>query len=131
MPFTIAAVSAYNPGIPNSSTFVQLGALMLVLVLVPIILAYFIWKGYKPAWYATIAYGCFNIALYIIIFSSLKVLLSTGPIVSNSAIGPLGYAIAYGIAYIGTYLLAVIAIIENIGMIYFLTRVRIRAYFGM
>jgi hypothetical protein len=131
IPFAIGAFSTYHPGVPNSSDLMQLGAIMLVLVLLPIFLSFSVWKGYKFAWWLAMAFACFNIALYLITFSALNISLSTGPLISSSPIGPLGYAIAYGITYLGTYLLAVIQIIFNLGLIYFITRKRIMAYFGM
>ncbi len=131
IPFTIGAVSSYNPGIPSSSDFIQLGVIMLVLVLIPVLLSYCIWKGYRFAWWLAIVLACFNVALYLITFSALKISLSTGPLIGSSPIGPLGYAIGYGITYLGTYLLAAIEVLLNLGLIYFLTRRRIKAYFGM
>jgi hypothetical protein len=110
---------------------VQLGAIMLVLVLIPIILAYSIWKGYRFGWLLGIMFAAFNIILYLVVFSSLNIKLSNGILISSSVIGPLGYAIGYGIVYLGTYLLAIIDILLNISLIYFLTRKKTKEYFGL
>jgi len=131
IPFTIGAFSAYHPGVLNSNSLVQLGAIMFVLVLIPIILAYSLWKGYRFGWGLAIVFASFNIVLYLITFSSLNITLSNGVIISSSVIGPLGYAIAYGIVYLGTYLLVILDIILNIGLIFFLTRKKTKEYFGL
>jgi hypothetical protein len=131
IPFTIGAFSAYNPGVLNSSSLLQLGTIMIVLVLIPVLLAYTIWKGYRLAWGLAIIFAGFNIVLYLITFAALKITLSNGALISNSPIGPLGYAIAYGIVYIGTYMVVIVDIILNIGLVYFLTRKGTKAYFGM
>jgi|GEM_PF-4302348 len=131
IPFTVGAISSYHPGVPSSNDFVQLWAIMLVLVILPILLSYCIWKGYRFAWGLAILLACFNIFLYLVTFSALNIVLSTGTVISSSPIGPVGYAIAYGITYLGTYLLAIIEIILNLGLIYFLTRKRIKGYFGL
>lgn len=131
IPFTVGAFSSYHPGVPNSNSFIQLGAIMLVLVLIPFILAYSLWKGYRFGWALAIIFACFNIVLYLIIFASLSIHLSTGVLVSSSVIGPLGYAIAYGIVYLGTYLVAIIDIILNLSLVYFLTRKKTKIYFGI
>ena len=103
IPFTIGAFSTYHSGALNSSSLVQLGAIMLILVLIPLSLAYGIWKGYRWAWGAAILFGAFDILLYLITFASISIKLSNGVLISSSIIGPLGYAIAYGVVYIGTY----------------------------
>jgi len=131
IPFTVGAFSTYHPGALNSSSLVQLGAIMLVLVLIPIILAYSIWKGYRFGWLLGIMFAAFNIILYLVVFSSLNIKLSNGILISSSVIGPLGYAIGYGIVYLGTYLLAIIDILLNISLIYFLTRKKTKEYFGL
>ncbi len=131
IPFAIGAISSYSPGVLNSSTITQLSVIMFVLVLIPFTLAYTLWKRYKIGWYLTIIFACFTIFLYLITFASLKISLSTGVIISHSPIGPLGYVIAYGIVYLGTYLLAIILIILNISEIYFLTRKKTKEYFGI
>lgn len=130
IPFTIGAFSTYNTGVPNSSSLMQLGAIMFVLVLIPLGLAYTLWIGYRFARILAIAFACFNIALYIITFSSLTIKVSNGPLISSSVIGPLGYVIAYGLVYLGTYLLVIIEIILNVGLIYFLTRKSAKEYFA-
>jgi hypothetical protein len=131
IPFTIGAFSAYHPGALNQSSLIQLGTIMLVLVLIPIILSYSIYKGYRFAWALAIVFGSFNIVLYLITFAALNITLSTGVLISSSIIGPLGYAIAYGIVYIGTYLVAIVDIIMNIGLIYFMTRDKTKTHFGL
>jgi hypothetical protein len=109
----------------------QLGAIMLVLVLIPIILAFSVWKGYRFAWILGIFFAAFNIVLYLVVFSSINIALSNGPLIGSSVIGPLGYAIGYGVVYLGTYLLAIVDIILNLGLIYFLTRRNVKEYFGL
>ena len=105
---------------------------MLVLVLIPILLAYSVWKGYKFAWGLALVFAAFNIFLYLITFASMKITLSTGVLISSSPIGPLGYAIAYGIVYyLGTYVIVLVDIILNMGLIYFMTREKTKAYFGL
>lgn len=131
IPFTVGAFSSYHPGALNSNSLIQLGAIMLVLVLIPLILAYSLWKGYRFGWGLAILFAAFNIVLYLITFASLSIKLSTGVLVGSSIIGPLGYAIAYGIVYLGTYLLAIIDILLNISLIYFLTRKKTKEYFGL
>jgi hypothetical protein len=131
IPFTIGAFSSYNTGVPNSSNLIQLGTIMLALVVIPILLSFTIWKGYRFAWALAIAFASFTIVLYLVTFTSLNIKLSTAPLVSNSPIGPLGYAIAYGIVYLGTYILVIIEVLLNISLIYFLTRRRTREYFGL
>lgn len=131
IPFTIGAFSAYNPEVLNSSSLLQLGTIMFVLVLIPILLSYTIWKGYRLAWGIAIIFAAFNIILYLITFAAVKITLSNGVLISHSAIGPLGYAIAYGVVYIGMYLVVIGDIILNFGLIYFLTRTKTKAYFGM
>ncbi len=131
IPFTLGAFSSYYHGVPGSNDFVQLGVTLLVLVLIPVILAYGLWQGYRFAWWLGIAFSAFNIVLYVITFSVLNISLSTGVVISNSIIGPLGYAIAYGLIYIGTYLLVIIEILLDISLIYFLTRSRVKTYFGL
>ena len=131
IPFTVGAFSTYHPGALNSSSLMQLGMITLVLVLIPIILAYSLWKGYRFGWLLGILFAIFNIILYLVVFSSLNIKLSNGVLISSSVIGPLGYAIGYGIVYLGTYLLAIIDIILNISLIYFLTRKKTKEYFGL
>ncbi len=131
IPFTIGAFSAYHPGVLNSSSLIQLGAILLVLVLMPILIAYSIWKGYRFAWGLSIVFAGFNIVLYLITFAALNITLSNGNLISSSIIGPLGYAIAYGVVYIGTYLVVIIDIILNLGLIFFMTRKKTKAYFGL
>jgi hypothetical protein len=131
LPFTIGAFNSYSPGAANSSSLMQLGAVILVLVLVPVGLAYSLWKGYRIGWWIAILFAVFNIVLYVITFSSLKVTLSSSPFISNSVVGPLSYAVAYGIVYLGTYIVAIIDILLNISLLYFLTRRRTKGYFGM
>ncbi len=131
IPFTISAISSYYSGALNADSFIQLAAVMLVLVAIPITIAYSLWNGYKFGWWLTILFAVFSIFLYLITFASLHIILSTGGVVGNSAIGPLGYAIGYGLVYISTYLVATIYIILNISLIYFLTRAKTREYFGM
>jgi hypothetical protein len=131
IPFTIGAFGSYNSGVPNSNSVMQLGAIVLVLVLIPIVLAFGLWKGYKFAWALAILFAAFDIVLYLITFSSLNIKLSNGVLISSSIIGPLGYAIAYGIVYIGTYLLVIIEIILNSSLIYYLTRKKTKEYFGL
>lgn len=131
IPFTIGAFSAYNPGILNSNSLVQLGAIMLVLVLIPILLAYSIWRGYRFAWGLSMVFASFNIFLYLVTFAAVKITLSTGALISGSPIGPLGYAIAYGVVYIGTYLVVLVDVALNIGLIYFMTREKTKAHFGL
>lgn len=131
IPFTIGAFGSYNPSVPTSNNLMQLGVLMLVLVVIPLVLAYCIWQGYRLAWAGGILFAAFNILLYLVTFASLNIKLSTGVVVGSSPIGPLGYTIAYGVVYLGTYLIAVIDIILNIGLIYFLTRKRTKEYFGL
>jgi hypothetical protein len=97
----------------------------------PLLLAYSVWRGYRFAWGVAMVFAGFNIALYLITFAALNISLSTGTLISSSPIGPLGYAIAYGVVYIGTYAVAVIDIALNIGLIYFMTRDKTRAYFGL
>jgi hypothetical protein len=129
IPFTIGAFGAYHPGALNSNSLVQLGTIMFVLVLIPLALAYSVWKGYRYAWVSAIVFAGFNIVLYLVTFASINIALSNGPIISNSAVGPLGYAIAYGVVYMGTYLVVIVDIILNIGLIYFLTRPKTKEYF--
>lgn len=131
IPFTIGAFSAYHPGALNSNSLIQLGTIMLVLVLIPVFLAYGLWEGYRFAWGLAIVFASFNVFLYLVTFSSLNITLSNGTLISSSAIGPLGYAIAYGIVYLGTYLLVIIDIILNVSLVYFLTRPKIKARFGL
>lgn len=131
IPFTIGAFGAYHPGALNSNSLIQLGAIMLILVIVPLLLAYGIWKGYRFAWGLSIAFGAFDIALYLITFAALNITLSNGTLISSSIIGPLGYAIAYGVVYIGTYAVVIGDIMLNIGLIYFMTRKKTKAYFGL
>ncbi len=131
IPFTIGAFSTYHSGALNSSSLVQLGAIMLILVLVPLFLAYGIWKGYRVAWGVAILFAAFDILLYLITFASISIKLSNGVLISSSIIGPLGYAIAYGVVYIGTYIVVIGDIILNIGLIYFMTRKKTKAYFGL
>jgi hypothetical protein len=131
IPFTIGAFGAYNPGVLNSSSLLQLGTIMIVLVLIPVLLAYTIWKGYRLAWGLAIVFAAFNIVLYLITFAAVKITLSNGALISSSAIGPLGYAIAYGVVYIGTYMVVIVDIILNIGLIYFMTRDGTKAHFGL
>jgi hypothetical protein len=131
IPFTIGAFSAYHPGVLNSNNLIQLGAITFVLVLIPLLLAYSIWRGYRYAWGLAIAFAAFNIVLYLVTFASISITLSNGTIISSSIIGPLGYAIAYGVVYIGTYLVVIVDIILNIGLIYFMTRKNTKAYFGL
>ena len=89
------------------------------------------WKGYKFARVLAMVFAGFNIVLYLITFASLNIKLSNGALISNSPIGPLGYAIAYGVTYLGTYLLVILSIVGNIGLIYFLTRKGAKEYFGL
>ncbi len=131
IPFTIGAFSAYHPGVLNSNSLLQLGAITFVLVLIPILLAYSVWKGYRFSWWLAIVFAAFNIVLYLVTFASLGITLSNGPLISSSAIGPLGYAIAYGVVYIGTYFVVVTDIILNLGLIYFLTRKKTKQHFGL
>ena len=131
IPLTLGAFSTYTPGALTSDHLVQLTVLMLVLVVIPFFLAYTIWKGYRIGWLAGILFAGFEIILYLITFSSLNIQLSNGILVSSSAIAPLSYSLAYSIVYLGTYLIAVIEILLNIGLIYFLTRKRNMAYFGL
>ena len=109
----------------------QLGTIMLVLVVIPILLAYSLWKGYRFAWGLSMVFAAFNIALYLITFASINIKLSNGSLISSSIIGPLGYAIAYGIVYLATYAVVIIEIIFNLGLIYFMTRDKTKAYFGL
>lgn len=131
IPFTVGAFSAYHPGVPNSSSLIQLAAIMLVLVAIPFILACSLWKGYRIGWALAVIFAAFNIVLYLAIFATLNIKLSNGVLISSSVIGPLGYAIGYGIVYLGTYLLAIIDIILNCSLIYFLTRKQTKEYFGL
>jgi hypothetical protein len=131
IPFTIGAFSAYHPGALNSSSLLQLVAITLVLVLMPLLLAYSVWKGYRVAWGVAIVFAGFNIVLYLVTFAALNISLSTGTLISSSPIGPLGYAIAYGVVYIGAYAVATIDIILNAGLIYFMTRDKTKEYFGL
>lgn len=131
IPFTISAFSTYHSGALNSSSLMQLGTIMLVLVVIPILLAYSLWKGYRFAWGLSMVFAAFNIALYLITFASINIKLSNGSLISSSIIGPLGYAIAYGIVYLATYAVVIIEIIFNLGLIYFMTRDKTKAYFGL
>jgi hypothetical protein len=131
IPFTVGAFSSYSPGVPNSSSIIQLATIMLVLVAIPFVLAYSLWKGYRFGWVLAVIFAAFNIVLYLVIFATLNIKLSNGILISSSAIGPLGYAIGYGIVYLGTYLLAIIDIILNCSLIYFLTRKQTKDYFGL
>lgn len=129
IPFTIGAFSAYHSGALDSNSLMQLGTITFVLVLIPLALAYSVWKGYRYAWASAIIFAGFNIVLYLVTFASISIVLSNGPIISSSVVGPLGYAIAYGVVYIGTYLVVTVDIILNIGLIYFLTRPKTKEYF--
>ncbi len=131
IPFTIGAFSVYHHGVLNSNNLIQLEVILLVLVLIPLLIAYSIWKGYRIAWGLSIVFAAFNIFLYLIIFATLNITLSNGILINSSIIGPLGYAIAYGVVYIGTYLVAIIDIILNLSLIYFMTRKKTKAYFGL
>lgn len=131
IPFTVGAFNAYHTGALNSSSLIQLGAITLVLVLIPLILSYTVWKGYRLAWGAAIVFASFNVVLYLITFVSINITLINGTLISSSIIGPLGYAIAYGVAYIGTYLVVIIDITFNIGLIYFMTTKKTKEYFGI
>ena len=131
IPFTIGAFSSYSSGTGTSGNLMQLGVLMLVLVVIPLLLAYSIWNGFRFAWVLALIFAAFNIVLYLITFAALNIKLSTGVLIGSSPIGPLGYTIAYGIVYLGTYLLAIIDILLNISLIYFLTRKKTKEYFGL
>jgi magnesium-transporting ATPase (P-type) len=131
IPFTIGAFTSYNPGVPSSSSLIQLGTIIFVLVIIPLILSFSLWKGYKFGWVLGIVFASFNIVLYLVTFASLSITLSNGPLISSSPIGPLGYAIAYGIVYLGTYIFVIADVLLNIGLIYFLTRKPTKRYFGL
>ena len=69
IPFTIGAFSVYHHGVLNSNNLIQLEVILLVLVLIPLLIAYSIWKGYRIAWGLSIVFAAFNIFLYLIIFN--------------------------------------------------------------
>lgn len=131
IPFTIGALGSYRPGTSISSNAGQLATLMLVLVLIPLFLAYSLWNGYRFSWYLAVVFAAFYIFLYLVTFASLNITISNGPIVSNSALGALSYAVAYGIVYIGAYLLAIIEVLINICLLYYLSRGKTRQFFGL
>lgn len=131
IPFTIGAFSSYNPSTGTSNSLMQFGVLLLVLVAIPLLLAYSIWKGFRFAWPLALFFAAFNIVLYLVTFAALNIKLSEGVLINSSPFGPLAYAVAYGIVYLGTYLVAIIDILLNVSLIYFLTRPKTKEYFGI
>lgn len=131
IPFLMGAVNSYTPWVTGSTNPLELAIAALVVVAIPFILSYGLWKGYRFAWGLSILLSVFDIILYVIVFSSLRITLANGPIIDSSAFGFLGYSVAYGMVYIGTYLLAIVDILLNLGLVYYLTRKRTKRYFGI
>jgi hypothetical protein len=132
IPFTIGALGSYNATMAIPVSLMQLLVVIAVLVLIPLLLAYGIYKGYRFAWALGILYGVFTIVLYLITFASIGIVLSTGALVSRwAAVSPISYTIAYTIIYVAAYAIAIAAILLNVGLIYFLTRKSTKDYFGI
>ncbi len=131
MPSAIAAFWAYGHGTAGSYGLLQLCAMLLVLVVIPIVLAFTLWKGYKVGWLLGMAFAAFNIVLYALTFFSLHISLFEGPPIGNSVLGPVGYAIAYGIVYLSTYLVAGVEVILSVSLIIYLMKRGTREYFGL
>lgn len=131
IPFLMGALNSYSLGATSSASALQLAIAAAAGVVVPFVLAYGLWKGYRFAWGLSILLSVFNIILYTITFSSVRITLSNGSLIGSSVVGLFGYAVAYGIVYLGTYVLAIVEILLNLGLVYYLTRKRTKGYFGL
>lgn len=132
IPFTVVAIHSYNlmPSVSPANT-AGLVIVAFALVIIPLLLSFGLWKGYRLAWAFAILFAAFSIVVYVVTFASISLTLSSNPTLTATPFGPLTYSIAYTITYLGTYLFAIFAILLNCALIYFLTMRSTKIYFGI